>query len=468
MTDANDPFPARVSRLDAYITRAFKYEKASILFAMYLSEFLRVEVENSLEKSLLGQGLKMVRVDAGANKDLPSFFTSQNPSNSVFLVHNLGNGFPEAIHYLNFKREELIEQKVKAVFWVREEELARITLEAPDFFAFRNRVVEFMDSPAEKEFEPALTAFAMETEYPSHTEIERSIALKEKLLSELSTETEISGYLLSSLATLYRTIGAYQKSIDYSEKALKIGLAVFGDKHPNVATEYNNIGEAWRMLGDAKKAIEYYNKALEIALAVFSDKHPKVATVYNNIGVAWSDLGDNEKAIKYYNKALEIGLAVLGDKHPQVAIRYNNIGEAWSNLGDVKKAVEYYNKALENVLAVFGNKHPNVAVVYNNLGEAWRRLGNVEKAIEYCNKALEIDLAVFGDKHPSVASDYNNLGLVWNNLGDTKKSIEYVTKALEIVQELYGVEHPSTKIAQKNLDALQRNLQTSNSITLIR
>ncbi len=41
-----------------------------------------------------------------------------------------------------------------------------------------------MDSPAEKEFAPALTAFALETEYRSHTAIERSIALKEKLLSD--------------------------------------------------------------------------------------------------------------------------------------------------------------------------------------------------------------------------------------------------------------------------------------------
>ena len=325
MTDANDPFSARVSRLNAYITRAFKYKKASILFAMYLSEFLRVEVENTLEKSLLGQGLKMVRVDAGENKDLPSFFSSQNPGNSVFLVHNLENGFPEAIHYLNFKREELIEQQVKAVFWVREEELARITLEAPDFFAFRNRVVEFMDSPAEKEFTPALTAFALETEYRSHTEIERSIALKEKLLSELSTETEISGYLLSSLATLYSTIGAYQKSLDYSEKALKVGLAVFGDKHP------------------------------------------KVAAVYNNIGIAWGDLGDNEKAIKYCSKALEINLAVFGDKHSSVAKNYNNLGLGWSNLGDTRKSIEYVTRALEIVKALYGVDHHLTKIVQENL-----------------------------------------------------------------------------------------------------
>jgi tetratricopeptide (TPR) repeat protein len=330
---------------------------------MYLSEFLRVEVENTLEKSLLGRGLKMVRVDAGENKDLPSFFSSQNPGNSVFLVHNLENGFPEAIHYLNFKRETLIGQKVKAVFWVREEELSRITLEAPDFFAFRNRVVEFMDSPAEKEFTPALTAFALETKYRSHTEIERSIALKEKLLSELSTETEISEYLLSSLATLYSTIGAYQKSLDYSEKALKVGLAVFGDKHPNVAAEYNNIGEVWWMLGDVRKAIEYYNKAL----AVFSDKHPKVAAVYNNIGIAWGDLGDNEKAIKYCSKALEINLAVFGDKHSSVAKNYNNLGLGWSNLGDTRKSIEYVTKALEIVKELYGVDHHLTKTVQENL-----------------------------------------------------------------------------------------------------
>ena len=68
------------------------------------------------------------------NKDLPLFFSSQNSSNRVFLVHNLEKGFPEAIQFLNFKREDLIEHKVKVIFWVREEELARITLEAPDFF----------------------------------------------------------------------------------------------------------------------------------------------------------------------------------------------------------------------------------------------------------------------------------------------------------------------------------------------
>lgn len=64
-----------------------------------------------------------------------------------FFIHNLEKGFPEVLQFLNFKREELVEDRVKVIFWVTEEELSRISREAPDFFAFRNRVVEFMEVP---------------------------------------------------------------------------------------------------------------------------------------------------------------------------------------------------------------------------------------------------------------------------------------------------------------------------------
>jgi hypothetical protein len=156
MMEVNETYEARVSRLENYLIRAYRYNKASILFAMYLSEFLRNDVEKSLEKFLKEQRLKIVSVDAGKNKDLPSFFSSMNSNNIVFLVHDMEKGFPDALQYLNFKREELVEHQIKVVFWVREKELARISREAPDFFAFRNRVVEFMEVPLAEERRPAL------------------------------------------------------------------------------------------------------------------------------------------------------------------------------------------------------------------------------------------------------------------------------------------------------------------------
>jgi hypothetical protein len=165
MNEAKETFERRVSRLANYLTRAYKYNKPSILFAMYLSEFLHSDVEKSLKSALAEQGLEFVSVDAGNIKDLPAFFSAINSGNTVFSVHNMEKGFPDALQYLNFKREELVEHHVKALFWVREEELARISLDAPDFFAFRNRVVEFMEVPTAEERRPALVEFALETEY---------------------------------------------------------------------------------------------------------------------------------------------------------------------------------------------------------------------------------------------------------------------------------------------------------------
>ena len=271
MYEAKATFEDRVSRLANYLTRAYKYDKPSILFAMYLSEFLRSDIERSLKSTLVEQGLDVVSVDAGDIKDLPSFFSSVNSNNTVFFVYNMNKGFPEALQYLNFKREELVEHHVKAVFWVREAELARISLEAPDFFAFRNRVVEFMEVPTVEERRPALVEFALETEYKSLEELKRSIELKEKLLAELSAEAEISGYLLGSLGILYDQIGSYEKSLEYSEKALKIAREI-GDRRGE-GNYLGNIGIAYSHLGQVEKAIEYYDQALVIGKEI---KDPRI------------------------------------------------------------------------------------------------------------------------------------------------------------------------------------------------
>ncbi|MBC2701792.1 MAG: tetratricopeptide repeat-containing protein, partial [ANME-2 cluster archaeon] len=229
MTEIIDPIEARVSRLGNYLIRAHKYNKASILFALYLSEYVRADVEKEIRQLLNEQGLKALSVDAGEYKDLPSFFSSGSAERTVFFVHNLEKGFPEALRYLNFKREEIIDHRVKAVFWVTDKELTRIGNEAPDFFAFRNRVVEFIEVPMAEERRPALVEFALETEYRSLDEIKHSIELKETLLSELSKADEISGYLLNSLGILYNQIGSYKKAIEYHEKALVIAKEI-GDR----------------------------------------------------------------------------------------------------------------------------------------------------------------------------------------------------------------------------------------------
>jgi tetratricopeptide (TPR) repeat protein len=120
--------------------------------------------------------------------------------------------------------------------------------------------------------------------------------LTKKLISEAkkNKKQSISG-LLNQYANLLINLGDAKKAVEYLEQALEIDLAVFGDKHPNVATRYNNLGMAYQDLGDAKKAVEYLEQALEIVIAVYGKTHPYFALIYNNLDSAYKDLGDAVK-----------------------------------------------------------------------------------------------------------------------------------------------------------------------------
>jgi tetratricopeptide (TPR) repeat protein len=289
MNEEKESFETRVARLEGYLTRAYEYNKPSILFALYLSEFQRVEVEKTLEKLLKEQGLEIGDVDAGKHKNLPDHLASRNSKNIVFFVHNVEKGFPDSLQYLNFKRETIAENHIKVIFWVTEKELTRISRDAPDFFAFRNRVVAFMEVPLKEDRRPDVVDFALETEYKSLDEIKSSIELKEKLLAELSGDDEISGFLLGSLGVLYDQIGSYKKAIQYLEKALAISQEI-GDRRGE-GSHLNSLGFAIINENKYKEALACYLLARDIRTQI---KDPNLKTTEDNIKALKDKLGENK------------------------------------------------------------------------------------------------------------------------------------------------------------------------------
>ncbi len=58
---------------------------------------------------------------------------------------------------------------------------------------------------------------------------------------------------------------------------------VYGDQHPNVATDLVNIGSAWYHLEKYDKALEYFEKALPILRATLPEDHPHIASIRRRI-----------------------------------------------------------------------------------------------------------------------------------------------------------------------------------------
>ena len=64
------------------------------------------------------------------------------------------------------------------------------------------------------------------------------------------------------------------------------------EKDGNVAVLFSILGSVLQDLGESREAIDFYNQALAIDQDVFGDQHPNVARDYNNLGLAWDELGE--------------------------------------------------------------------------------------------------------------------------------------------------------------------------------
>jgi tetratricopeptide (TPR) repeat protein len=117
-----------------------------------------------------------------------------------------------------------------------------------------------------------------------------------------------------------RLINFLRDNLAYLE-AKRIGEWVLAEKRQPMATGddaffLNQYAYTLDDLGEHHKASDYYEQALTIDRAVFGDNHPDVAIDLNNLGSVYLALGEKQKAKKYFQQAYAICNQFLGPEHP--------------------------------------------------------------------------------------------------------------------------------------------------------
>jgi CHAT domain-containing protein/tetratricopeptide (TPR) repeat protein len=219
-----------------------------------------------------------------------------------------------------------------------------------------------------------------------------------------------------------RSLGEYQKAIDYHKKNLEISTAI-GDRS-GIANSNGSLGIAYYSLGEYQKAIDYHKKDLELSTAI--GDRSGIAGSNSGLGNAYDSLGEYQKAIEYHKKDLEISTAI-GDRSG--IVRSNgNLGNACHGLGEYRRAIEYHKKSLEISTAI--GDQSGIAISNANLGNAYDSLGEYQKGIGYHKKSLDINTAI-GDRS-GIAISNANLGSAYHSLGEYQKVIDYKKKDVEI------------------------------------
>jgi tetratricopeptide (TPR) repeat protein len=142
-------FTEGINSLYDEIQLAFQWQRPSILLAIHNNTGGQLIAQQFLEKKLLKvkQAVKRFTPQKDSPDVINVICSSQEPTKTVFFVSSLENANQlsdgDVYRALNLHREHLVEKKVIAVFWLTELEASRLPRFAPDFWAFRHRVVEF-------------------------------------------------------------------------------------------------------------------------------------------------------------------------------------------------------------------------------------------------------------------------------------------------------------------------------------
>ena len=142
-------FKEGISSLIDEIKLAFQWSRPSILVAVHKGSVGQEKARAKLKKEIEALKKKVQNIEANKkNLDvIQSILQSSERSNTVFFVSGVGRN-PESdrreiYRALNFHREFIVEDRIVLVLWLASTEAAEIPHFAPDFWAFRHRVVEF-------------------------------------------------------------------------------------------------------------------------------------------------------------------------------------------------------------------------------------------------------------------------------------------------------------------------------------
>jgi hypothetical protein len=137
------------------LSLGIRWERPSLILAIYRSEIIKKGVQSNLVNSLGKSGQAVFQYSVNKSYyDIPvDLVNHPNHQAAIYFVNGLrwggGRGYSNAYRALNMHREYFIEGNIRAIFWLTKNEAIQCSHFAPDFWAFRHKVVEFLEVPSQ-------------------------------------------------------------------------------------------------------------------------------------------------------------------------------------------------------------------------------------------------------------------------------------------------------------------------------
>ena len=234
----------------------------------------------------------------------------------------------------------------------------------------------------------------------------------------------------------HRRLGTYDHGMKILKKAQELGKTHLTNDHPEMISNYYNIGFILLNTEHHQEALDHFQKALDLGIPSLGESHMLVNTNNICIGHVYKELGKYDDAIKYYQRFLSLAIPSVGEDHIKVAYAYSGIAEAIYYKTEYDAAIEFEQKAIDIVIKLTGGNNPELGDCYNHMGVYYEYKGFFEESMQYFQKALNLFFSTLGEDHFLVANTYTNLGSLFERLNQYDHALECYEKSEKIHSRL--------------------------------
>lgn len=269
--EQTESFEEHINVLFEELMFAIQWHRPSILLVLFESDYTKSVAELALETRLIGIGQQVAQfVVDEKNFDIPRLL-SQRPDRerTIYSITGLsqGGGIEGANAYraLNMRREYFVDYAMRVVIWLAKSELIQLSRHAPDFWAFRHRMMEINDSSDPERLLKKGITFATQ-------------------LNKIS----LSAGFWRSLGLIYLDSNQLNRAIRAYWKAIRV--------NPQDASTLIGLGQAYLVQGQMKAAGRAFKKAIQAS--------PQDVNGWINLGHFYRREGCFPDAIIAYQQAI--------------------------------------------------------------------------------------------------------------------------------------------------------------------
>jgi tetratricopeptide (TPR) repeat protein len=355
---------------------AIQWDRPSILLTVHNSKHSQNKAQKVLEVSLNKIGQAVINIIVNTDSaDIPKQIlqTQGNKGKIVFFISNIdwggGENGKNSYNALNLYREFFVEQKIRIIIWLTKNEEANLSRYAPDFWAFRHRVIEFASTHQPQNIKPCvgILNWHIQPTGDSAQTLREKISFRAGLLKELPDAPEAQ----STRLELHYTLGFLYWNLGDDAKAraeLAAGWYLLG-------SDGSSSIKSWILNGQA--ILDYDLGEYQKAYAASSElvhTEPLDSILWMNLSVVLCALGKNHEAIIQSKKAIQLA--------PTNAKLWNSLGYLCISMEKLEDASVCFKKAIEIA--------PSNATFSEALAICYSRMGLLDESLRqmYTTNAL--------------------------------------------------------------------------------